>query len=380
MPAAASIKAGIVLLAALAAMLGALPFALFVGCMTAVPVAGTLAAVVAALSVRKLELPAAEQPTAGEWLLGAWSLVFPASMISLVGFFIYAVLHGGTMAVEGLAGLAGWKLDLDASWIGFVGAVPFAALLAAAAGHGAVELLGKLYPRIAGTRSPFFALASQPGPARWVASALALGVAVALWWLDPRGLSFTLALTLALFYSSLPLSLLGRPEGAREAPRLSEAIGRLLQAAGYRTTPAPVTGNADVDPLLADVDYLARSDEHAYAVDVKVASKPGDAVEWSTASVLRTAARALQLALQPPGRPPAGSELHVEPLLVIVGGQAGDALRRFAAEEGVKLALIADARALSAAAAADEAERRQRALELLGIPPGGAAQRASGAD
>jgi uncharacterized membrane protein YjjB (DUF3815 family) len=363
-----------VLLATLAAMLGAVPFLLFVDLLPFLPLVGAIAAVVAALSVRKLELPSAEPPTTGEWLLGGWSLVFVGSLISGEGFLLYGLLYGGTRAVERLAGLAGWTLDLGAGTIALVGSAFVAAMVVGMAGHGAKELLEKLHPRVAGTRSPFFPLASRPQTALLVAAGLVLGVAVALWWLDPRGLAFTVGLTLALLYSGLPLAQLGERTTPRDEARLAGAVERLLAAAGYRVTRSPVTGNAEVDPLLAQVDYFAQAAEPAaagarsYAVDVKVASGDNDSVDWTTASELRTAARALQATLQPAQ----GEGVRVDPLLVMVGGRSTEALRRFAAEEGVRLVHIKDALPLKQSAAMAPGRLRELALELLGIGPGGA--------
>jgi hypothetical protein len=229
-------------------------------------------------------------------------------------------------------------------------------------------LLQKLYPEVAGTRSPFFPLAAQPRNAILVGAGLVLALAAGLVLLDPKGLGFTLPLTFALLYTSTPLARAGERKETAETPDVSRAIETLLLAAGYRTTRSPVTGNPEVDPLLAAVDYLALSDERAYAVGLKTLADPNSSVDWSTASGLRTAARALQEAL-----PHGDGARSVEPLLILVGGRIDEPLQQFSAEQHVRLVHVSPRERLRAAMDAQGQALRGLALDLLGIPPGASA-------
>lgn len=350
-------------------MLGAVPYLLFVDLLHFLPVAPIAAAVVALLSVRKVRHAATEEPTWGEWLLGGWSLLFYGSLISLEGFVFYAIFYWGSRLLAWVAPYLGWSLALDASRIATIASAIVAALFTTMAGYFAKELLEKLYPQVAGTRSPFFALAAQPRNAILVGAGLALALAAGLVLLNPKGLAFTLGSSFALLYTSSPLSRAGERRGARLRPDVARAIEKLFEAAGYRTTRSPVTGNAEVDPLIAGVDYLALSGERAYAVAVKVLADPGHSVDWAIASELRTAARALQDALPQPA--------PVEPLLIMVGGRVDEALHLFSAEQGVKLAHISPPERLAEAQGTQGKALRDVALQLLGIPPGGAADTAA---
>jgi hypothetical protein len=358
-------KQRVALLAALAAMLGAVPYLLFVDLLHFLPVAPVVAAVVALLSVRKVQYPATEEPTWGEWLLGGWSLLFFGSLISMEGFVFYAIFYWGSRLLAWVAPYLGWSLALDAGRIATIASAIVALIFTSMAGYFARELLEKLYPQVAGTRSPFFALAAQPRNAILVGAGLALALAAGLVLLNPKGLAFTLSLSFALLYTSSPLSRAGGRRAARMRADVARAIERLFEAAGYRTTRSPVTGKAEVDPLIAGVDYLALSGERAYAVAVKVLADPEHSVDWAIASELRTAARALQDALPQPA--------PVEPLLLMVGGRIDEALQVFSAEQGVKLAHISPPERLGEAEGMEGKALRDLALQLLGIPPGGAA-------
>lgn len=370
---ASSGKALVTVLAALAAMLGALPYLLYVDLVRVEPLVGVVAAAVAAHAVRTIRLPPAETPSWGEWLLGGWSMVSFGVVTSVMGFLVHGVLFGAISTVRWLAPRVGWPTSPDAGHVAMVGSAAVAALFVLGTGHRAPELLERLYPSVAGTRSPFFALASRPKWALLACAMLALGVAGALTLMEPRGLGFTLGLAVALLYSSLPLTRLGERERHGGDAAIAVAVERLFTAAGYRLTRSPVTGSAEVDPLLAGVDYLAASGERAYAVDVKVLTAADRSVPWTTASELRTAARALQSALPSPE----GATVAVTPLLVVVDGRIDDSLRDFAAEQGVALALIDGPALLSDLSRKREDEWRDLALTLLPIPPGAALERAA---
>jgi hypothetical protein len=358
-------KRRVVLLAALGATLGAFPFLLYVGFLRFLPFVTVVAVVVATLSVRKIQYSATEEPTWGEWLLGGWSTLFMASLISFGGFLFYGSFYWGSrLLVMGTAYL-GFSLELDAQRIATIAGTIFVAFYVLLTAFIAKDLLQKLYPEVLGTRSPFFPFTAKPRNILLAALVLVLAIAIGLSLLEPTGLWFTLSLTLALFFTSGSLANAGERRGTQETSDVSRMVEKLLLAAGYNITPSPVTGNAAIDPLISDVDYLARSGDYAFAVELKVSSDSARSLDWSTASALRTAAKALQ-DVMPRGAAP----IAVNPLLIIVGGRVDDSLEQFSAEQGVKLVHLSGRGALDDALGVAGPALRERALQLLGIPPG----------
>jgi hypothetical protein len=358
----------VVLLSAFGATLGAFPFLLYLGLVQYLPLAAVFAAVAATLSVRKVHCSVTEEPVWGEWLLAGWSTVFLGSLISLEGFAFYAFFYWGYRGLMKLSAYLGFSLQIDGPRLATIASLLIAAIVALLQGSFAGELLRKLYPEVTGTRSPFFPLAAKPRYIVMAALGLVIAVAAGLRLLEPTGLAFTFLLTMALFYTSAPLAQTGGRRGEDKSREISSMIEKLLAAAGYHTTRSPVTGNAAIDPLISDVDYLALSGERAYAVELKVAPDADQSVDWSAASALRTAAKALQDALPSRGDVP----IRVNPLLIVVGGRIDDALRLFSEEQGVKLVhfgreIVRDS------LPADGQSQRERALQLLGIPPGNGA-------
>jgi hypothetical protein len=354
-----------VVLSAFGATLGAFPFLLYLGLLQYLPLAAVFAALAATVSVRKIGYSVTDEPVWGEWLLAGWSTLFFGSLVSLEGFAFYAFFYWGYRGLALLGAYLGFSLEIDGPRLATIAALLIAATFAFLQGSFAGELLRKLYPEVAGTRSPFFRLAAQPRYIIMGALGLLVAVAAGLWLFDANGLAFTFLLTMALFYTSAPLAQTGDRRGEHESRQVSNVIEKLLVAAGYHTTRSPVTGNAAIDPLISDVDYLALSGERAYAVELKVATDAERSVEWSTASALRTAAKALQDALPSRG----GAPISVNPLLIVVGGRIDDALRLFSAEQGVKLVHFGR-EILRDSLPAEGQSRREHALQLLGIPPG----------
>jgi hypothetical protein len=219
-----------------------------------------------------------------------------------------------------------------------------------------------MYPKTAGTRSAFFPIAAQPRHVILAAIGFVLAAAVGLCFLDPHGIWFTVALALAFFYTAAPLANLGDRRRPRNAPDVREMIERMLEVAGYQIKQSPVTGNGAVDPLLSQVDYLAVSNEHAFAVELNVSPHDGRKLDWSVASRLRTAAKALEDASH-------GGDIQVNPLLIVVGGRIDESLQEFSVEEGVKLVQFSRGE-LNDVMNLKEPTLRQRTLELLKIPPG----------
>ena len=161
------------------------------------------------------------------------------------------------------------RTPIRRAW-GFWGSIwAIAAVSATAATESLKDCCRQLYPREAGARSPFFALLVQGKLIAFSALAALVVLGLMLWWLDLHGALFAGLLSILLFYTSLPLGLVGRERSDTARVEIVDALAALLQDGGYRIVRTPRTGKAEIDPLLGPVDLLARTDDRAFAVQVK---------------------------------------------------------------------------------------------------------------
>jgi hypothetical protein len=316
---------------------------------------------------------ATERPDLSEWLLAGWNAVGVGATASMVGFIWYGLSYIVVWAVGYGAHALGWTLEMNPTSIAaYVSAFFFTVFALAVPVLVADEVPSKLYPQIAGTRSPFFPLAFKP----WRLAMLALlgvtGGAAGVAFLDVQGLWFTLSLMLFFVATGVPLFKLGEPERhSAGAVLVMKALSKLLSAAGYKLTEKPRTGSPEVDPLITPVDLLAFAGNRGYAIKVKVVGSGETDLEWVAASDIRRAAKALQRAL----RSDNSTEAMVEPYLLVIGGRISDDLRSFSGEEGVKLVHFPDTESLRPALEPEAADSDLRgiALRLLQVSPGGPA-------
>ncbi|MGH8487753.1 MAG: hypothetical protein ACREXS_02465 [Gammaproteobacteria bacterium] len=306
-----------------------------------------------------------DQPTLGEWALGLWSSVGQAAAVSLTGFIVYALFYwiaSGSVLIVG-ADLIGnpsvWGKGVSAALV----IVTFLSVPA----EVAKALAAKLYPAVPGTRTPFLALLADPVKL-WLVAALAIGVVlVSVVLLEPGGTAFAAVLTAVLFYTSLPLSEIGKEKQLCAADRrAAESVRKLLEAAGYKAITSPTTGDPEVDPLLKEVDFLCYGGERVLAVVVKRGATGAKTSDWSIASPLLSAANILQERL---AAKDGGLGLGVRPFLVLVGGAIADSLRTFGEREGVSLVHVpSDAVIHEVLGDPDPDALAERAAQLLSVP------------
>jgi hypothetical protein len=352
--------------AAAGVALGAAPYLLFMRVEYLAAPLFAYAAFMLAWRVRRYECQATEHPDPLEWLLAGWTAAGVGAVASAIGFAWYWGVYGLAWLAGAAIRALGWDLTPDPSELGTYFSATFFAIFAAALPFVlADELPAKLYPRIAGTRSAYFALANR----RWLIAALAAaGVAALttaiLLGIDLRGFWFTLLAALAFLFTGTPLFSVGEATPtSRGDAQVINAVKELFTAAGYALTERPSTGDPEVDPLIAVVDILARAPSRSYAVKLTMLAGAEAQLNWSEAVELRTAAKTIQRLLRAGDAP----ESIVEPYLLVVGGKIGEELRVLAVEEDVRLVHFTEGGALRKASATDAlpAERRARALELL---------------
>jgi hypothetical protein len=275
----------------------------------------------------------------------------------LVVLIWYGIGFGLASLASYLLKLFNFTLAVDPSIWGYWVSLPFAAVFAFALPFpGARDLFYNLYPRTAGSRSAFFQLLGRLGRVALFA-ALVAALVITLVFLPLRGTWFPILFSLLLFYSSFPLARLGERRPARRQTEIGERLARLLEGAGYNVSRPPRTGNPEVDPLIRNIDILARSETRAFAIGVK-STGPATSVEWNEAAALSTASSVLDDELAGD----AETHVRIEPILVLVGRGLAPSLEQFSEKEGVPVLHFADPSIFEADS--DGVARRFQAIEV----------------
>jgi hypothetical protein len=159
------------------------------------------------------------------------------------------------------------------------------------------ELTEQLYPDRAGVETVFETAQLSPLLIRTF-TGLVLGCGVLL--LAAAVLNYqmhwgiAIAMLIAILAGSVPLATLSSTEKRPLLREVTDATRKALEAAGYEVLPAPRTGDASVDPLLADLSLYVRTPgrNRAFAIDIK-ASPTDQPLDWSAASSLALKVSAL---------------------------------------------------------------------------------------
>jgi hypothetical protein len=159
------------------------------------------------------------------------------------------------------------------------------------------ELTAQLYPDRAGVDTVFETAQLSPGVIKTF-TALVLGCGAVL--LAAALLNYqmhwgvSVAMLIAILSGSVPLATLSSTETRPLVREVIEATRKALETAGYEVLSAPKTGDASVDPLLADLSLYVRTParDRAFAIDIK-ASPTDEPLDWSAASSLTLKVSAL---------------------------------------------------------------------------------------
>jgi hypothetical protein len=323
-------------------------------------------------ATRRFVSRATTEPTLLEWIIAWWSAVGKGATVSMIGYLWYGIVYGIVWCVVFAANAINWEISLEpssgatvASWV-FFGAFGLAVPILIAD-----ELASKLYPSIAGIRSPFFEFASKPGLLMVVPIVGIVFFAALIWnGLDPKGLWFTLLLAVFLVGTSAPLQEPAADRKDSAAGReVYNAVRRLFLAAGYRLIERPRTDDRELDPLIAAIDLVAVSDRRTYAVQIVFAALDSEAgIDESNIFEVKAGARALHRAAQSSEE----SDRRVVPYLFVVGGEINDSQRELSRELMVSVVHLPDSQLLRPAATVTElSSLRETALRALQVPLAG---------
>jgi hypothetical protein len=344
------------LLTAVAATLAVGALAAVVGAPLALIAVFAATVFVAAVALRGFVSRGTVRPTVAEFLLATVDALSPPAICC---FFLVGVYFAADIAAR----LVAWLLSLvGIHWGHHEVVVIFAAIFGVL--YGVVTIVitleamrEKLYPDVAGVPSAYHELATRRGrviltvlfglvfPAAAVALLLATGAAS---W---PGYVLLLYMILVSTTASPPDAVLLDTASDEAIDALAASFGE----SGYDVVMHPRTGEAEVDPLLVDVDMFAQKGPRRFAVQVKQreGESAAEPLPWSAATGLATAARVLELDLQASGpaepeptSPPSVPE-RVEPVLVLVGLEPDSSLNAFSEAEHVHILSVGRAGASS---------------------------------
>ena len=276
------------------------------------------------------------QPQARHFVIATASAAFHGGVTAYMWLGLYAMFAGIAWL---LRAIVGWP-DVPDVWAAVArpSLYPALPLFIGSLTLTLRELTEQLYPDRAGMQ-PVFETGALSRRLIWSFTAIVLAAGVVL--LGAAALQYQFSVLVALVMQvivlsgSAPLATLSATEKRPVVREVIDATRRLLEQAGYEVLEAPRTGDASVDPLLADLSLYVRAPGRgaAFAIDIK-ASTTGQPLDWSAASSLKLKVSALTAV---ESRDDARETIaSITPVLVALTA-ADDTLREFADDHRVML-------------------------------------------
>jgi hypothetical protein len=151
-------------------------------------------------------------------------------------------------------------------------------------------MLKNLYPDVAGIRSKYFEFFTS-NRSKMVGAAISVVLVslIALLTSQILGESLTYVLMQFVFFIIGSLFMVETTRDKtkkRKKLDIVERIRTLLETAGYLTELNPRTEDASIDPLLTNLDILARREDHNLLLDIRSPVDADQVVDWKSASSL----------------------------------------------------------------------------------------------
>jgi len=319
-------------------------------------------AVAAALSLRGRIVPEGPRPSGGEVALAAATATYTIAAVTFMWWIFYWLIRWALALVDSVASLG--LSEGRIAWI--VTLLLFAPVLVAGAGRAAYEMAAELYPAT-GLRSRYRDVIRFRGrKLMWRTAALVAGLAAVVaaavaFDVDRSTVGTWLLIILVLAGSAFAVPAGGQRLGSVRAPDVKR-VADSAAAAGWTVLPNPQTGDAGIDPYLAEVDLFASKGALAMLVKV-VQGEPGtvaeghvDPIGWPVVATVLTAARSL-----PPDQLPEGVQT-VEPVLVLIDAELQSEPLLFAVQNAVGLLSIDADGAVARARAVPRLEEELQAI------------------
>lgn len=207
-----------------------------------------------------------------EFLLGGISSTFWSAVASFMGGMIYWLIIGVSNVARYILTQFSLDVQIELELPAFYLSLLFVIVYEYRTIHFVTDLLVKqlyLYPQIDDNRSGSEQVAQLCIVGIFVFLIFAyvrlIGIYSTSWW-------FTFCSLLALIDISYRLAscILLIPEILQE--RAIAAVEKLFEVSGYEVDSSVKRGHIGVDPLLTDVNFLARERKHSFAVKVMIAS------------------------------------------------------------------------------------------------------------
>lgn len=276
------------------------------------------------------------EPRPRHFVIAAASAAFHGGVTGYIWIALYVML---ALIIWVLRAIFGWPAVPDvfaaASRLSIYAAMPF---FVGSLTLTLREVMEQLYPNRAGAQTVFETAALAPRLV-WLCTGIVLGCGAVL--LAAAALNYQMSVWLAIglmvavVSGSVPLATLSATDKRPSVREAIDATRRVLLSAGYEVLQAPRTGDASVDPLLADLSLYVRTPDRrrAFAIDIK-ASPTDQPLDWSEASSLKLKVSALAgIETREAGGEMKGT---ITPVLVALT-PTSSALREFAEDQDVML-------------------------------------------
>jgi hypothetical protein len=249
--------------------------------------------------------------------------------VGLFAWLLYWAVDGGLSVVERIG-----SVDIHSATVAWWFAFGWLALMVLGyAPTASGRLAVSLYPA-AGLHSRFLDVARFKRNELLLRALGTAGVAVAA---TALGFLFDLpgvdAGTALLFSLAIAASLFATPESAADERDVSSTV-RAFEVNGWTVLPSPRTGDAAIDPLLADVDLFAWKGSQAVLVDVKRTNGMPASAYWTSCAGLVTASRVL-----PRSQLPAGIA-DLDTVMFVLGAKLEREVESFASQQDVSIVVI----------------------------------------
>ncbi len=244
---------------------------------------------------KRIETVSTAEPRPGHFVMATASAAFHGGVTGYMWVSVYLMT---AIVIWTLRAIVGWPDVTDVSdasvRLSMYVAVPF---FVASLTLSYREVTEQLYPNRAGVQTVFDTAPLSPR-ALWMLTALVLLCGALL--LTAAALNYqphwgiTVVMLIAILLGSVPLATLSSTSNRPLVREVIDATRRTLELAGYEVLPAPRTGDASVDPLLADLSLYVRTPgrNRAFAIDIKE-STTDRPLDWSAASSLALKCSAL---------------------------------------------------------------------------------------
>ena len=361
------VRIAVGIITATATFVALLPSALFLGKGAMLWYGAGLIVVITVLAVVQLTPAHLHTPSVLELMASFLSALSLGSMASIASLGCYSAVQFLHWVASKVAGLFNWTIpfgwERPATVVGyFVAAILIPGIVIATA----KGLMQALFPSVAGYSTPFHRLLRKPWVPFLVGAVFMLVVAfvvLAFTWPRERfGVSASIITSFVIFIGTMWAWSGAQQETAPRAfTNAEDAIGELLKALGWALLTQPRTGQAEIDPFLAEIDFLATRQDRALLVLV---TSPG----LTEQEVVRKAANVAlaSSALTAADEKSQANSKPVEPVLVVLESEVSSKLHVFSNHQGVTVVHVPSVAELQPVGANSPSTTKEIAERIFG--------------